>query len=124
MALSGFLTGTAKSDPLINCAVVADFGGFADNNSGAVVDKNSAADFSRRVYFNAGASADDLRKGAGDEFKAVVPKPKGRPVPHYCVKSGIEKQNFESGRRRRVSVTDCVNIFFKTGKHEECLLSE
>jgi hypothetical protein len=124
VALSGFLAGTAKGDSLIYGAVVTDFGGFADYDSGAVVDKNSAADFCRRMYFNAGASANNLGKSAGGEFKAVVPKPKGRTVPHYCVKSGIEKQNLEGGRRRRVSVTDCVNIFFKTGKHEGCLLSE
>ena len=37
VALSGFLTCTAEGDSLIDGAVVADFGGFADNNSGAVV---------------------------------------------------------------------------------------
>ena len=74
---------------------------------------------------NSGTAAHYLGKSTGNKLEAMVPEPVCGAMPHYCMESGIKQKNLEGGRRCRVSVADCINIFFKTGKHKgKSLLSD
>ncbi len=75
VTLACFFTGTAEGDVLVNRAVVADNGCFADNDAHAVVDKHTLADLCGGVDFNSCFMPAALRDPARDEGMSVFQKP-------------------------------------------------
>ena len=66
MALAGLVAGTAERDALVEHAVVAHDGGFADDDAHGVVDKEVLANLRGRVNLDAGDVAGDLREHTGE----------------------------------------------------------
>lgn len=56
VTLAVIFAGTAEGNTLINGDIVADFGGLANHNAGAVVDEEPSADGSTGMDLNAGAA--------------------------------------------------------------------
>src|SRR5579863_2490807 len=67
VALSLLAAGAAEGDALVEEDVVTDFGGFADDYPGAVVDEKPAADGGSGMDLDAGEKAADLRQDARHE---------------------------------------------------------
>jgi hypothetical protein len=61
VALAGLVAGAAECDALVEHAVVAHDGGFADDDAHGVVDKEVLANLRGRVNLDAGDVAGDLR---------------------------------------------------------------
>jgi hypothetical protein len=54
MAFAGMFAGSSESYALVQRTIIADFGSFTDYNRAAVVNKQTAPDFSTRMNLNAG----------------------------------------------------------------------
>ena len=68
VAFAVLLAGAPQSDPLVQQATVADFGGFADHHPHAVVNEHAVADACTGVNFDAGEGATDLTEAAGRQL--------------------------------------------------------
>ncbi len=96
MAFAAVFTGAAEGDVVKNNAVVADFGGFADDDAHAVIDKKSLADFGTGMDFNAGEEAGNLGDEAREETEADFVK---RMCEIFVKDDGVEariKDRFKS----------------------------
>jgi hypothetical protein len=66
---------TAEGDPVIDVNIVADYGGFSDYDTHAVVDEESTTDCGTWMYLNTGPESGDVRKNPGKRAKTQLPKP-------------------------------------------------
>ena len=80
VALAHILAGAPQGHPLVEQAVVSQLGGLADDDAGAVVDDQPAADGGAGVDLNAGPEPGPLGQEAGQEFQPVAVEPVGQPV--------------------------------------------
>ena len=93
MALAGLVAGAAKRDALVEHAVVAHDGGFADDDAHGVVDKEMFADLCGGMNFDAGDVTGDLREHAGERTMTVLPEPVLGHVVPLGVQAGIGKED-------------------------------
>ena len=111
VALAGLVAGTAERDALVEHAVVAHNGGFADDDAHGVVDKEMLADLCGGMNLNAGDVAGDLREHAGERAMAMLPEPVlGHMVP-LGVQAGIGKEDDQTVLRGGVLRLDGLDIF-------------
>ena len=110
VALAGVLAGAAEGDAVVDGAVVADLGGLADDDAHAVVDEQTAADFSAGVYLDAGHMPRELRKGTREEKVLVLIEPVCLAVVKQSMEALIEEDDLERGARRRVAVADRTSV--------------
>ena len=64
----------AERDAMVERAVVADFGGFADDHAHAVIDEHAAADRGPRVDLDAGQEAAPVREPAREPAEIGTPE--------------------------------------------------
>lgn len=70
--------GAAERNVVIHGNVVADFGGFADDDAHAVVNEKTFADSCTGMDFNAGQKAGNLRNDARRQAEIFAPQPVGK----------------------------------------------
>ena len=80
MTFAGVFAGAAQGHLVVNRAVVADLGGFAEHDAHAVVNEQAAPDFGAGVNFNAGKAAAPLADHAGQEKTLMTVQPMRRPM--------------------------------------------
>ena len=110
-------TGPAEGDAVVDGDVLADFGGFADNDPHAVVDKEAGTDLCAGVYLDTGKEAAQLRGKASGQLQAVRPHPVRRPVKVEYLNAGIASQNLQRTPARRITILDCLYISSQCIKH-------
>ncbi len=112
-----FLTRTAEGHVLIEQHVVADFGGFADDDAHAMVNEEALADAGSGVDLNAGEGAGDVAHHAGDGVPAAAIKPMGQPVQENRVDAGVEQQDLQCVPGGRVALVDGIDLFTDGPEH-------
>ncbi len=111
MALAADLAGSAESDALVERYVVADDGGFADDNAHAVIDEEAAADDGAGMDLDAGPEADDLGHEAGEEFEVPAPEPVVDAVNPDRLQARVAEQHHEPRGRGGVALEDDPGVF-------------
>lgn len=102
--------GAAERDIVVKSDVVADFGGFADNDSHAVVYKKSFADSGSGMNFDAGEKTPDLRDNPRGEAKVAFPKVMRKAVDENRVQPGRQQNRFGSVAGGRIPGDDGINV--------------
>jgi len=111
VAFAGFLAGAAQGDALVEEDVVAEFGGFADDDAHAVVDEEAAADGGAGVDFDASEHAGELADRAGQGSPACAVQSMGEAMQKDCVEARITQHDLEYAARGRVAAEDGFNLF-------------
>ena len=114
--------GAAERHALIYHNIVADNGGLADNDAGAVVDKKSSAYGCGRVYLYPRFARRPLRYPSGEEKQLMAVAPIGFAVHPYGLEAGIEEKNFEHTPCGGVAPLEGAYILFEPVKHKYQLL--
>lgn len=83
-----------KGDALVEFDVVADMGGFTDDDAGAVVDEESVADGGAGVDIDAGEGVDAFAHDAGDEGEVEAVEFVGDAVGGDGEKAGVGEFDF------------------------------
>ena len=117
MTLAGIVAGTAERYTVINGAVVADFGGLADNDAHAVVDKQAAANGRTRMNLNAGHMPRKLRQRTRKKEMLVFVQPVRLTVVKQGMETLIEQNNFQCGACSRVAVPNRACILEQSLKN-------
>jgi len=113
MALTDVLARTAERHALIEQAVVADLGRLADDDAGAVVDDEAAADRRAGVDLDPGPELRPLRHGAGNEKAAAAVKPVRDTVVNGRVQTVIQQDDLNGRPRGGVVLFICADILQK-----------
>ena len=122
MSLHVFETGATERHALIDGAVIADLGGFANHHAHAVIDDEPAANARAGVNFNAGEEACPMRDPAPQPLEAVRPAPVGRPVHRQGVQAGVTGEHLPGRSGGRITFEDAADVFSQTGEEHEGLL--
>ena len=123
MTLALVPTGAAEGDPLIQGAVVADLGGFADHDAHAMINEKPPADSSARMNLDPGQPAGDSRQKARQPFQAQSPQRMVEPMEQERMNARIGGENLKYRARRRIAVEYGINVFPQTlpKRHDECV---
>jgi len=92
MPLADMFAGATERDIMKEHAIIADGGGFADNDTVAVVDKTAGADTGARMDFDPGEKAVYLRQKTRDERYFQVIQNVDEPVKKQRQESGIDNK--------------------------------
>src|SRR5262245_12077018 len=115
---------TTERDPLIDRHIIADFGCLTDNNTHAVVDKKTPADFGARMDLDARKKAAHVAHETRQGSELALPYPVCQPVQQDRMKSRISKRDFPHRPQRRVTLGNNLDIFFNILPHAEKLALE
>ena len=110
VALAGFVAGAAKRDALVEHAVVAHDGGFADDDAHGVVDKEMLADLCSGMNLDPGDVAGDLREHTGERAMTVLPQPVFGHVVPLGVQARIGKEDDQTVLRGGVLRLDGLDV--------------
>ena len=110
VALAGFVAGAAKRDALVEHAVVAHDGGFADDDAHGVVDKEMLADLCSGMNLDPGDVAGDLREHTGERAMTVLPQPVLGHVVPLGVQARIGKEDDQTVLRGGVLRLDGLDV--------------
>src|SRR5438477_4190419 len=109
----------AQRDAVIERAVVADLGGFANDDAHAVIDEHPPADDCARMDLDPGEPPAPMREPAGKPPLAPVPERMGDPaMPDQCVQPRVAGEHLPPGPSGRVAVEDDRDVFAKSAEHE------
>ena len=97
VALAGVLAGAAQCNTLIQRAAVAHLGGFPDDDTGAMINKNAVPDDGAGVDLNTGKKTSELADEPRQKETAMPVQPVCRAVPEQGVYTGIHQQYFKAG---------------------------
>ena len=95
--------GAAEGHPMIERAIIADLGGFADHDAHAVIDEQAAADARPGVDLDPGQYPPDMRHEAAGQIPAVLPQPMREAIIEQSLKPGIAQHDFEPRSGRRIA---------------------
>ncbi|MNK96625.1 hypothetical protein D3C87_1169150 [compost metagenome] len=109
--------GAAQGHALINSHVIADFGGFTDNDAHAMVNEETTTDLGTRMDLDPGQPAAEIRHQPRQPFQVRAPQHRRQTVNPDGVHAGVASQDFKSVTRRRVTMENTLDIFTQTLKH-------
>ncbi len=113
--------GAAQRHALVQGAVVADFGSFANHHAHAVVDEDAPAQRGAGVDFNAGETARQLRGEPSQPFEATAPKPVGQPMHQHSMKARVEGDHLPATAHSRIAFKNDVDLLANSVQHQESL---
>ncbi len=119
VALAVVLARAAERHALVQGAVVADFGRFADDHAHAVVDEQPLPDFGARVDFDSRLMPRALGDIPRDELVPVRKEPVRPAVRPHGLEPGVQKVDLCPGTGRRVAVHNGIQFRFQSGKHQK-----
>ena len=119
VALALFFPGTAEDNAFIQCDIFADLRGFADDDTHAVVDKETVRDPGAGMNFHPGEKAVDMADQPRETFKAADMKPMGQPVSPDGVETGTAEKHHQPRSGGRVPLHNGVNIPFYSAEHNQ-----
>jgi hypothetical protein len=111
VALAADLASATESNALVDRDVVPDDGGFANDDTHAVVDEEAAADDGAGVDLDAGPEAGDLGHEAGEELEAPAPEPMIDAMNPDGLEAGIAEQDHEARGCGGISFEDAARVF-------------
>ena len=117
VALALVFAGAAQRHALIQQAVVADDGGFADDHAHAVVDEQTFSDLCAGVDLDACLVSGTLGDDACDGEPFVLVEPVGTAVAAHRFQTGVRQQNLQTAPCCRILFLYDCNIFPKLSKH-------
>jgi hypothetical protein len=91
--------------------VIANDGGFTDNNTSTVVNKKTCPDRGSRMNINVADQPGKKRQPTGTIAPASQPQPVRNTVKNQGVNTGIGGQHFKSGTGCRVTLKNAGDIF-------------
>jgi len=94
-ALLARRAGAAQGHPVVERAIVADFGGLADHHAHPVVDEEALADMCAGMDLDPGQDPPDMRDEAPGQMPAALPQPMCQPVIQQRLKPGIAQHDLE-----------------------------
>ncbi len=106
-----------KGHAVIKGAVFADFGGFADHNSHAVIDKKTLADTGSRMNLDAGQKAADMRNKAAEEIELSRPQCMSQPIKQQGMKPRVTEEDLGHAAHGRVSIVNRFDILLEGVEH-------
>lgn len=115
-ALAVVLAGAAERNALIQRAVIADHGRFADHDAHAVVDEQIFPDCRPGMDLNARAPAGALGDHAGNKLHIAAVKPVRPAVGAHRLKAGIEEIHLCPAARGGVALHHGVQLRFQLRK--------
>ena len=125
VALGAFVEScAAERDALVNRAVVADFGCFANDYAETVINEYAPPDFGARVNLDAGQHAADMRHEAAKPQKACCPQPVGGTVDHDRVQPGVTGEHLELAAGSRISLKDAGDVFAQIVQHSVGMVAQ
>ena len=111
MALTLVPTRPSQGNALIKRDVVTDYRGLTNDNTHAVIYKETPPDRGTWMNFDAGQPTGDRRKRSCDPLQAKTPKPMGEPVAQERVQTRVVGQHFESIASGGITMKHAVHIF-------------
>ena len=99
----------AQRDAVIDRDIITNDSRLADHNAGAVIDKQTRADFRFRVDFNAGENTADIRQRPRQRLQAHMPYAVVQPMQHHGMKTVIGEDHFHEGRLGQVAFLDAFD---------------
>lgn len=105
--------GPTQSYVVVHQHVIANFGGFTDDDPSTVVDEEPTSDGGSGMNLDIGEKTSELAERAGRESQGwvLVPHPVGNAVPPDCMDSGIEQGYFQAGARCWILFQGRIQIF-------------
>jgi hypothetical protein len=97
--------------PWYKRAVVADLGGFADDDASAVIDEEAATNGGAGMDVDVGQPAPDEGQPARAESPAPAPEAMREAMHEDGVQAGIGQQHFDARSRRRVAIENAGQVF-------------
>ncbi len=108
----------AQSNAVVERAVVADFGGFADDDAHPVVDEHPPADRRAGVDFDAGQPAAPVRQPAREPARAAAPEAVAhRAVPYQRMQARIAGQHLPGGACGGIALEYDRDVFTESVEH-------
>src|SRR6185369_17832962 len=118
MPLPRLPRGAPQGNAMVERAVVADFGGFADDDAHAVVDEHSPADRGAGVDFNAGQPARPVRQPARKPTRTAAPEAVADcAVPYQRMEARIAGQHLPGGACGRIALEYDSDVFTESVEH-------
>src|ERR1700730_7658570 len=103
---------------MIERAVVADLGGFADHHTHAVVDEDAASDGSPGMDLDSRQPATPVRQPAAQPSRPIGPqRVRHRSVPNERVQARVAGHDLPGRARCRVALEYDRDVFAYAGKH-------
>src|SRR5690606_1394709 len=96
---------------------IADYGGLADHDAHAVIDKEAPPYLGAGMDFDACQPAADMGNKARQPFETGVPAIMADAVNQDGVNAGVGGNDFENGLRRRVTLENAQDVFFQSVEH-------
>ncbi|MNJ59958.1 hypothetical protein D3C77_556650 [compost metagenome] len=117
MAFALIPASAAEGHALINSHVITNLGGFTDDDTHAMVDKETTTDLGPRMNLDPGQPATEVRHQPRQPFQFVAPQHAGQSMDPDRMHAGVAGQDFKSVTRRRVSMEYALDIFTQTLEH-------
>jgi hypothetical protein len=111
VAFAATFSGTTQRHLLIEHDIVANDGGFADDDAETMIDEESAANLGGRVDFNASKKACPVGKQAGERRKAVAPQAMIQAVHPDSVEARVAEHDLDWAACGGIPLQDNLNIF-------------
>ena len=111
MALLSLERGAAEDHPFVEQAVVADRGGFADDDAHAVVDEDPPPEACAGVNLDAGPAPVRMCEQPRRKHEATLPHRVGCTVQPERMQARIDEQHLERVAGRRVKPHDGLDVF-------------
>ena len=110
MTLADVFSGAAQRDALIQGAVVADLGGFADHDTHSVIDKETFADGGARVDLDPGQPTRPLTDQPRGEIVTAQIQFVGDAVGQDGMHARIQEQHLHIATGGRIALPHGVNV--------------
>ena len=117
MSLAFIPARPAERHPVIERAIVADFGGFSDHHAHTMVNEEAPADFRTGMNFNSCKPAGKCRKKTRQPFRIEVPKPVCQMMHENRVHSRVGGDDLEGTARSGIALEYTLNIFSDSLQH-------
>ena len=102
MTLALHDAGAAQGHALVDQAVIADLRGRADDDAGAVVNDQTAADGGGGMNFDTRQPLGDLAQKPGQKLTSMTPQPMADAVTDDGMQAVVKQENFQLRPCRRV----------------------
>src|SRR3990167_9088770 len=117
MALTLVPTGAAKGYTLVKSDVIADLGGFTDDDAHTVVDKETPANLRTRVNFDTRRPAPEVRHHSRQPLPATAPQRMRQAMQPHRMQPRIASDHLKGITRRRIAMKYALDILSHALKH-------
>ena len=116
-----FFSGAAQGHSLVKGNIIADDGGFPDDNAGTMIDEESFPDLSTGMDLDTSQEPGQSGNEPSRDEPGSLIKEMGNPIGPDGVESGIAKQDFQGILYGRIPLFDDSDIIAHGCKHKSFL---